>query len=548
MEFKLVQQLSQKLVMTPQLQMAIKLLQLNRLELIDAVREELMGNPILEDAAEVHDPGAAAAEASETPTVDRVAALEERRDATPANPEERSAMQASTQEDYWEKFLDAYANQTPLPTQQRLSAEDMPSLEATLSSRSSLSDHLESQIRMTAFTEEEARFAMLVIHNLDDSGYLNLKGVVVDAPDKRAERKRERERERARERAEEEGFDEPPEEEEPVHNEPGGDPEALANATRELDINDLARTAGLDPYDAEEVLRMIQKLDPVGVAARDLRECLLVQAEVLGYDEEDVVWQLIDHHLPNLERRNFSAMVRDLRCELEDVYEAAKLISTLEPRPGRNFATEDPAYITPDVYVVKVGDDYMVNTNDDGMPRLKINEQQARALMKDPRARDFVTGKLASAKWFVRSLDQRQKTIVKVTQCIVEKQRDFFEKGIEYLRPMILRDVAETVGMHESTISRVTTNKYVHTPRGIFELKYFFNSSIRRMSEEDIASESVKQAIKKIIGEEDPRAPFSDEQIVKKLEVQKILIARRTVAKYREMLGILSSAKRKQYF
>jgi RNA polymerase sigma-54 factor len=168
--------------------------------------------------------------------------------------------------------------------------------------------------------------------------------------------------------------------------------------------------------------------------------------------------------------------------------------------------------------------------------------------MKDPRAKEFVQGKLASAKWFVRSLDQRQKTIVKVTQCIVEKQRDFFEKGIEHLRPMILRDVAETVGMHESTISRVTTNKYVHTPRGIFELKYFFNSSIRRMADEDIASESVKQAIKKIIGEEDPRNPFSDEQIVKQLEKQKILIARRTVAKYREMLGILSSAKRKQYF
>jgi RNA polymerase sigma-54 factor len=548
MEFKLVQQLSQKLVMTPQLQMAIKLLQLNRLELIDAVREELMGNPILEDAADVPDPGAAAAEASETPTVDRVAALEERRDAAPASPEERSAMEASTQEDYWEKFLDAYANQTPLPSQQRLNSDDMPSLEATLSSHSSLSDYLESQIRMTAFTEDEARFAMLVIHNLDDNGYLNLKGVVVDAPDKRAERKKERDREKARERAEEEGLDEEPEEDEPVLNEPGGDPEAVANATRELSIDDLARTAGLDPYDAEEVLRMIQKLDPVGVAARDLRECLLVQAEVLGYDEEDVVWQLIDHHLPNLERRNFSAIVRDLRCELEDVYEAAKLISTLEPRPGRNFATEDPAYITPDVYVMKVGDDYVVNTNDDGMPKLKINEQQARALMKDPRAREFVTGKLASAKWFVRSLDQRQKTIVKVTQCIVEKQRDFFEKGIEHLRPMILRDVAEAVGMHESTISRVTTNKYVHTPRGIFELKYFFNSSIRRMSEEDIASESVKQAIKKIIGEEDPRAPFSDEQIVKKLESQKILIARRTVAKYREMLGILSSAKRKQYF
>src|SRR5581483_1572498 len=199
-------------------------------------------------------------------------------------------------------------------------------------------------------------------------------------------------------------------------------------------------------------------------------------------------------------------------------------------------------------YVHKIGDDYVVTTNDDGLPKLKINEQQARSLMKDPKAKEFVQNKLASARWFVRSLDQRHKTIVKVTQCIVEKQRDFFEKGIEHLRPMILRDVAETVGMHESTISRVTTNKYVHTPRGIFELKYFFNSSIRRIADEDIASESVKQAIKKIIAEEDPRNPFSDEQIVKKLETSKIMIARRTVAKYREMLGILSSAKRKQYY
>ena len=196
----------------------------------------------------------------------------------------------------------------------------------------------------------------------------------------------------------------------------------------------------------------------------------------------------------------------------------------------------------------KVGDDYVVSTNDDGMPKLKINEQQARSLMKDPKAREFVQGKLASAKWFVRSLDQRQKTIVKVTQSIVEKQHDFFEKGIEFLKPMILRDVADAVGMHESTISRVTTNKYVHTPRGIFELKYFFNSSIRRIAEEDIASESVKQAIKKIVAQEDPQAPLSDEQIVKELVHQKIVIARRTVAKYREMLGILSSAKRKQYY
>ncbi|MFO0558105.1 MAG: RNA polymerase factor sigma-54 [Polyangiales bacterium] len=294
---------------------------------------------------------------------------------------------------------------------------------------------------------------------------------------------------------------------------------------------------------------MIQSLDPVGVASRDLRECLLVQAEAFGYDEETIVWQVIDKHLQHIERRNFQAIAKDLKCDLNDVYDASKLIGTLEPRPGRNFSTEDPPYVSPDVYVVKTSDGYAVTTNDDGLPKLKINVEQAQALMKDPKAKEFVQNKLASARWFVRSLDQRQRTIVKVTQCIVEKQHEFFEKGVEYLKPMILRDVAETVGMHESTISRVTTNKYVHTPRGIFELKYFFNSSIRRMADEDIASESVKQAIKKIIAEEDPKNPLSDEAIAKKLEEQsKIIIARRTIAKYREMMGILSSAKRKQYY
>jgi RNA polymerase sigma-54 factor len=519
MEFKLVQQLSQKLVMTPQLQMAIKLLQLNRLELIDAVREELMNNPILDEGGDGSEAARVAEELRELPTVDQVAVIDERRADQPTNHEERQAAQETRQEDYWEKFLEAYANQTPLPTQQRLTSDEMPSLEATLTRSTSLSDALEEQIRLSNFSESETRFAMLVVHNLDDSGYLNLDGVSLD----------------------DDGDDVDPKD-------APAEADANVKARGTLTIEDLAREAGMDPEDAEEVLRLIQHMEPVGVASRDLRECLLVQAEHFGYDKDDLVWQVIDHHLQNLERRNFGAISRDLRCEPQEIYEAAKFIAMLEPRPGRNFTVEDPSYITPDVYVTKVGDDYIVGTNDDGMPKLRINEVQAKALMKDPRAKEFVQGKLASAKWFVRSLDQRQKTIVKVTQCIVEKQRDFFEKGIEHLRPMILRDVAETVGMHESTISRVTTNKYVHTPRGIFELKYFFNSSIRRMADEDIASESVKQAIKKIIGEEDPRNPFSDEQIVKQLEKQKILIARRTVAKYREMLGILSSAKRKQYF
>jgi RNA polymerase sigma-54 factor len=547
--------MSQQLVMTPQLQQAIKLLQLSRLELIDQIREELTENPILDEASDLE----ARSKEQSTPTIDDIAAIEERRESAVHNHEEKRAASESKQEEYWERFLESYANQGPMPTGvNRMTNDELPSLEATLSSRSSLSDHLLAQLRLSNLTPEEMRFATLVVHNLDDNGYLRLLG---DAPDvdkrKRAEPDPPEPPERSpweRDHGEYDGPEEPRRRKKKPE-EPATDLSAETIEANEqsrattVTLEDLARAVGLEPEDAEEVLKLIQSLDPVGVASRDLRECLLVQAEQFGYDEDTIVWQVIDRHLPHIERRNFQAIARELKCELEDVYDAAKLIGTLEPRPGRNFATEDPQYVSPDVYVSKSGDEYVVTTNDDGLPKLKINVEQAQALMKDPRAKEFVSTKLASARWFVRSLDQRQRTIVKVTHCIVEKQRDFFEKGVEHLKPMKLHDIAEAVGMHESTISRVTTNKYVYTPRGIFELKYFFNSSIRRMADEDIASESVKQAIKKIISEEDPKSPLSDETIAKRLEEQsKIVIARRTIAKYREMMGILSSAKRKQYY
>ena len=548
--------MSQQLVMTPQLQQAIKLLQLSRLELIDQIREELTENPILDETSDAEP----RSKDRDNPTIDDIAAIEERQSQAVHNHEEKRAASESKQEEYWERFLESYANQSPVPNGgSRMSSDELPSLEQTLSSRSSLSDHLMDQLRLSNLTTEEMTFAALVVHNLDDNGYLRLRG---DVPEKEPAKKKKAERdeqshpwddERDAHSEDEEagarkGKKKKPEE--PVTNLSAATIAANEHSRAQtITLEDLAREAGLHPEDAEEVLRLIQSLDPVGVASRDLRECLIVQAEQFGYDDETIVWQVIDRHLPHIERRNFQAIAKELKCDLDDVYDAAKLIGTLEPRPGRNFSTEDPPYVSPDVYVVKAGEEYVVTTNDDGLPKLKINVEQAQALMKDPKAKEFVQNKLASARWFVRSLDQRQRTIVKVTQSIVEKQHEFFEKGVEYLRPMILRDVAEAVGMHESTISRVTTNKYVHTPRGIFELKYFFNSSIRRMADEDIASESVKQAIKKIIAEEDAKNPFSDEAIAKRLEEQsKIIIARRTIAKYREMMGILSSAKRKQYY
>jgi RNA polymerase sigma-54 factor len=291
---------------------------------------------------------------------------------------------------------------------------------------------------------------------------------------------------------------------------------------------------------------VMQLFDPVGVCSRTLRESLLVQAKY--FDLDALAMRVIDEHLPNLERRNYGQIAKDLSCPLEEVYDIAQMIAELEPRPGRNFITEEPRYITPDVYVLKVGDEYVVQANDDGMPRLKISGFYRSAMADDPKAKEYIQGKLRSAQWLIKSIDQRRKTIIRVTESIVEKQSEFFELGVEHLKPMILRDVADSLGLHESTISRVTSNKYVHTPRGIFELKYFFNSAIRRDHQEDIASESVKQAIKRIVAVEEPRNPLSDQQIVEILAQEDIRIARRTVAKYREMLGILSSSKRKKYF
>ncbi len=488
MELKQQLKLSQQLVMTPQLQQAIKLLQMSRMELLDSVREEMMENPVLEELAEGGSDASKenrdAGSAAESPGAQSV-----------AETEAHNASTSSTNDIDWERYLENHANQAPMPATRRNDSEELPGVDQTASRAETLTEHLTWQLQMSDFLEDEKRFATLVFGNLDDRGYLRIEGL-------------------------------PSEEVVPK----------------------LAQEADLDPEDAEEVLKLIQRFDPIGVAARDLRECLLVQAEHYGMDM--LVQAIIKGHISDLEKKNYGAIAKALGFSLEDVYDASEIITTLEPRPARSFVSEDPQYIVPDVYLHKVGDKYFVVSNDDGMPKLRISSFYRSALMSNnPQAKEYIQGKLRSAQWLIRSIDQRRKTIVKVTECIVEKQRDFFEKGVAHLKPMILRDVAESVGMHESTISRVTNNKYVHSPQGIFELKYFFNSGIKRTHhEEDIASESVKQTIKDIIAAEDPRKPLSDQRIVEMLEAQNILIARRTVAKYREMLGILSSSKRKKYF
>jgi len=490
MEIKQQLRLSQQLVMTPQLQQAIKLLQMSRLELEGLVREEMLENPVLEDSLE---PTARTDRDSpmqgEETTIDRQVAQDDRMTTEVGKETERKADDID-----WERYLENHSLQAPVPSFRRGNEDELPGYEATLSSGEDLVDHVWWQIRMSNLVEDEMRFAALVLGNLDDLGYLKLENV-------------------------------PPEEVVPK----------------------LAEESELHPEDAEEVLKMIQNMDPIGVASRTLSECLAVQARHLGMDA--LTLRVIEEHLDNLEKKNYQAIAKDLGEAVEEIYDVAQVIAELEPRPGRNFVSEEPRYIVPDVHVHRVGDKYFVVANDDGMPKLKISGFYRSAMANDKKAKEYIQNKLRSAQWLIRSIDQRRKTIVKVTECIVEKQREFFDNGIEYLKPMILRDVAEDVGMHESTISRVTSNKYVATPRGVYELKFFFNSAIKREgTKEDIASEAVKQAIKKIIIAEDPQNPYSDQKIVEILAERDIVIARRTVAKYREMSGILSSSKRKKYF
>jgi RNA polymerase sigma-54 factor len=495
MEIKQVHKLSQQLVMTPQLQQAIKLLQLSRMELVDLVREEMMENPVLEDDLDSQaerdrdDPQLKEESQLQGETEVEAPSVEARDQAAEVSGGEAGTESQAVNEIDWDNYLQDYAQSGPTAPSYKAANDELPTLESTLTKKTSLEEHLVWQLKMSKLPAVEENVGMLIIGNLDQDGYLK----------------------------------EPP----------------LAH---------IAEEAGVPLEKAEEVLQKLQTYDPIGVCARSLSESLLIQARHIGADDEILV-KMITTHMANLEKKNYQAIAKDLKVDLEEIYEAAKVIMSLDPRPGREYSSEDPVYITPDVYIHKIGDKFFVVPNDDGLPKLKISNFYKSALTGGAKAREYVQDKLRSAQWLIRSIQQRQRTIVKVTESIIKFQREFFEKGIAHLKPLILREVAEDIGMHESTISRVTTNKYVHTPQGIFELKFFFNSGIRLTNDDDkLASEAVKTKIKQLIGTEDPRHPFSDQKIVELLRDQTIDIARRTVAKYREQLGILSSSKRKQLF
>jgi RNA polymerase sigma-54 factor len=481
-ELKQQLKLTQQLVMTPQLQQAIKLLQLSRLELEATVRQELEENPVLEDSLEAEEdlPREVSQEAEEPG--------EAPADASPEAPVASQADVADKIADIdWQAYVDAYP-QTGMASAPR-EDDERRSIEATLTRRPTLQEHLRWQLQMSDLSPAEKAAAEWIVGNLDDDGYL------------------------------------------------------------QSGVEEIARQAGVPLAVVETALVEVQRLDPAGVGARDLRECLLLQLRALGVDDP-LVRALVENHLDALQKRDFRGIARTLGKSVEELGAAARVIARLDPKPGRAYGGDDPIYITPDIYVHKVGDEFHIVLNEDGLPKLRINSLYRDVLARDKAVakdtREYVQDKVRSALWLIKSIHQRQRTIYRVMESIVRHQRDFFERGIAYLRPLNLRDVADDIGMHESTVSRVTTSKYAHTPQGIFELKYFFNSSINRIDGEAIASESVKERIRRIIAAEDARRPLSDQRIAEMLKNANIDIARRTVTKYRESMNILSSTKRRK--
>jgi len=407
---------------------------------------------------------------------------------TATSPTKEVTMEEKIRDDIdWSNYIDEYNSSGRIHFESE--RKDTPNFESFLSRKESLPEHLLWQLLMIFPTEEEEKIGSLITGNLNKDGYLD------------------------------------------------------------ANLEELADTLVTSVEKIEQVLSKMQTFDPVGVCARDLCECLLIQARHFNMDNT-IVTDIVKNHLNHLENKNYKAIAKALKATIEEVVSAVTIIKSLEPRPGRQFSDEEPQYIIPDIFVYKFENDFIIVLNDDGMPKLRVNSFYRNAIKQGKKipdqAKDYVQEKMRSATWLIRSIHQRQKTIYRVMESILKFQRDFFERGIAYLKPMVLRDVAEDISMHESTISRVTTNKYAHTPQGIFELKYFFNSSIKRVHGEAIASASVQDKIKQIIEGENPKKPYSDDKISKLLKEANINIARRTVAKYREILKVLPSNKRKQ--
>jgi RNA polymerase sigma-54 factor len=470
---KLHTRLQQKLILTPSLQQAIKLLPLSTLELADMITQELVENPLLEEVP-----------VEDAQRTDAQAQSQTEDEAPPAAKEDR--FENWDEQDYAYFFGD-YLDEGYRPRMPQ-EVKELPPIENTLSMPSSLSDHLMWQLSLQTDDAVPREIGTAIIGNLNDDGYL------------------------------------------------------VAS------VDEIAQMGNWPIADVERSLTLVQQFDPIGVAARDLQECLLLQIRHLrltGSPAEKIVVE----HLRLLQNHQVPELARRMGMPIDELKTHIEIVRRLDPKPGSRYNPSPSQYVTPDVYVVKVDEQYVPLLNDDSLPQLRISPTYRRLLEKGSEnteeTRQYVKEKFRSALWLIKSIDQRQKTIHKVATSIINFQREFLDHGIDHLRPLVLRDVANDIGMHESTVSRVVNNKYMHTPQGVFEMKYFFHSGISSSYGDHVSSVAIKQRIRKIIENEDGAKPLSDSKIVSILQHEGLHLARRTIAKYREELKIPTSNQRK---
>jgi len=483
LELKQSLKLAQQLVMTPQLQQAIKLLQLSRLELVDSIQQEVEQNPLLEEEAPSSSQDSSTDQPPPSPQETEPVVAEKTNE---VNLEENPS---TIGEIDWADYVNEYESSGSFKPRESM-GEEQPSRFDIITQKPDLQSHLRWQLNLSDIEDpEEMQVGLFVLGNLDQDGFLK------------------------------------------------------------VTVEEIIKECGCSQEVADGVVDLIQLMDPAGVGARNVQESLLLQLKRIHLNNS-LPARIIQNHLHFLETKNYKAIAKATRQPMDDVINAIKIIINLDPHPGRVYSNETPHYILPDVYIQKVDGEYVILLNDEGLPRLKISAYYKEILKSKKKGNDetknYIQDKLKSAAWLIKSIQQRQRTIYRVVESLLKFQYDFFEKGVDHLKPLVLRDVAEDIEMHESTISRVTTNKYVHTPQGTFELKYFFTSSIEGKGGDALSSESIKARIRKIIQSENRDKPLSDKAISEFFQKEDIKIARRTVAKYREQLGILSSKFRKQ--
>lgn len=472
MELKLNMKMAQRMVMTPMLLQAIKLLPLARLEMVQKVRQELIENPMLEEVVSEEN-------LDEEPEEGFVASKDEEVQPAKENNDENPEID-------WENFIQSNIDRG-------FSSDGLterPSIESTLKSEISLGDHLLWQLIMASVDENEKAVGTEIIGNINGSGYL------------------------------------------------------------ECSTDEIAESLKVSVEDVEKVLKLIQSFEPLGIGARNLQECLLIQAKALLPDNK-LVELLLQKHINQLEERFFHKLSKELDVPITKLLEAVKSIKELNPKPASLYSSERVQYIIPDVTVIKKEGEYQVFLNDDGVPLLRVNPLYRKILKNDKpnnSAKEYMEDKYRSALWLIRSIEQRRQTILKVATSIVKFQKDYFDEGLSHLKPLVLRNVAEDIEMHESTVSRVTTMKYMHTPRGIIDFKFFFHSGIESDGGAATSSVLIKNMIKELIAKEDSSKPITDQQLVQYLKSNSVTIARRTVSKYRKELKISSANKRKRIY